>query len=221
MNPILSRRTRVRSSSESAARSWLSMAMDPLLGRSSPPIRFKSVDFPDPDGPTIATRSPGSTARSTSSSAFAFRFPSNTLGNTRQRNHRQRGSFRAWRECVRPSHRVLPEPAGSCSMVRIADGNCLRQNAETHADEHGKTSWPAASPSASNRFTPSHWTTPLRNACASRCATRNIWAPVSGSRPERKLECWLGITSMCPGLIGRISRNAVHTSSLYTQLDGI
>ncbi len=35
----------------------------PASGRSSAPSRCSSVDLPDPDGPTIATISPGSTLR--------------------------------------------------------------------------------------------------------------------------------------------------------------
>ncbi len=38
-------------------------------------MRFISVDFPEPDGPTIATNSPGSTARSMPLSASTLTFP--------------------------------------------------------------------------------------------------------------------------------------------------
>ena len=31
---------------------------DPLVGSSSPQMRLRSVDFPEPDGPMTATRSP-------------------------------------------------------------------------------------------------------------------------------------------------------------------
>ena len=37
---------------------WPSSAMVPAVGRSSPPIRFSSVDLPEPEGPTIDTISP-------------------------------------------------------------------------------------------------------------------------------------------------------------------
>src|SRR6266571_4818986 len=63
MKPILSRRKRVNSSSGSAATDWPSMRISPLEGRSSPPIRFSSVDLPDPEGPTIETSSPGATSK--------------------------------------------------------------------------------------------------------------------------------------------------------------
>ena len=51
MKPILSRRRRVRSSSESAATDWPSMRISPEVGRSRPPIRLRSVDLPEPEGP--------------------------------------------------------------------------------------------------------------------------------------------------------------------------
>ena len=41
----------------------------PDVARSRPPIRFKSVDFPDPDFPSSATRSPGRTSSETPRSA--------------------------------------------------------------------------------------------------------------------------------------------------------
>jgi hypothetical protein len=47
----------------------------PLVGLSSPAIRFSSVDFPLPDGPMTATASPGATCRFTSSSAGCPRLP--------------------------------------------------------------------------------------------------------------------------------------------------
>ena len=37
----------------------------PALGRSSEPIRCSNVDLPDPDGPVIASSSPGSTVKLT------------------------------------------------------------------------------------------------------------------------------------------------------------
>ena len=41
----------------------------PSVGRSSVPIRCSSVDFPEPDGPTIATSSPAATLKLTPCSA--------------------------------------------------------------------------------------------------------------------------------------------------------
>jgi len=56
-----------------------SISICPELGVSNPPIKFRSVDFPEPDGPMIATISPRAMARSTSSSAVTWRFPLNVL----------------------------------------------------------------------------------------------------------------------------------------------
>src|SRR4051812_24436665 len=55
------------------------MRISPELGRSSPPMRFKRVDFPEPEGPTIDTTCPFAISRSMLSSAVALRFPSNTF----------------------------------------------------------------------------------------------------------------------------------------------
>src|SRR5581483_915672 len=54
-------RTRFSSAAEISATFSPSSQISPLLGRSRQPIRFTSVDFPDPEGPMIATHSPGST----------------------------------------------------------------------------------------------------------------------------------------------------------------
>src|ERR1035437_3438063 len=75
MKPILSRRKRVRSSSERSATDWPSMRIWPEVGRSSPPIRLRSVDFPEPDGPTRETISPRAMCRSMASSAATWRLP--------------------------------------------------------------------------------------------------------------------------------------------------
>src|SRR5262249_15971189 len=77
MNPILSRRTLVSSSSEMAASEAPSTRTSPDVGRSRPPMRFRSVDFPDPDGPTIDTISPRAIDTVTASSAMTCRLPSN------------------------------------------------------------------------------------------------------------------------------------------------
>ena len=59
--PSFSRRRRVRRSSSSAASSTPSSLIEPEVGWSRPQIRLRSVDFPEPDGPITATRSPCST----------------------------------------------------------------------------------------------------------------------------------------------------------------
>src|SRR6516165_7105363 len=53
--------------------------MSPLVGRSNPPMRFRSVDLPEPEGPTIATMVPFPISRLTFSSAVALRLPSKTF----------------------------------------------------------------------------------------------------------------------------------------------
>jgi hypothetical protein len=59
------RRSRARPSSPSRDSSLPSSRTLPWLGRSSPAAMAISVDLPEPDGPTTATRSPGSMAKST------------------------------------------------------------------------------------------------------------------------------------------------------------
>src|ERR1017187_8856827 len=76
MNPILSRRKRVRSSSERLAMFCPSMRISPALGRSRPPIKFSSVDLPDPEAPTMDSISPRATCRSICSNAVTCRLPS-------------------------------------------------------------------------------------------------------------------------------------------------
>src|SRR3954468_4515323 len=52
---------------------WTSTSPD--VGASSPPSRCRSVLLPEPDAPTIATRSPGCTAKSTPVSTATSRGP--------------------------------------------------------------------------------------------------------------------------------------------------
>src|SRR5579864_3109446 len=79
MKPILSRRSRVSSSSSRPLTRRPSMRISPALGVSSPPIRFNNVDLPEPEGPTMETSSPRPTSRSTSSRAVTPRLPSKRL----------------------------------------------------------------------------------------------------------------------------------------------
>src|SRR5262249_29639048 len=79
MNPIVSRRTRVRPSSVRLPRISPSTRTWPAVGRSRPPTRLSSVDLPDPDGPMIETISPRGIDRGTSSGARTGRWPSNCL----------------------------------------------------------------------------------------------------------------------------------------------
>src|SRR4030095_16856636 len=68
MKPSARLRTSPRSFSDNVVKSAPSIRTLPPVGASSPPRRWSSVLFPDPDAPTIATRSPRATARSTPSS---------------------------------------------------------------------------------------------------------------------------------------------------------
>ena len=52
--PMRSRRSRVRSSSDSALRSWSPMNTSPDVSESSPAMQCMSVDLPEPDGPMMA-----------------------------------------------------------------------------------------------------------------------------------------------------------------------
>jgi hypothetical protein len=52
-----------------------STAIVPEVGRSSPPIRFRRVDFPDPDGPIRARNSPWATVRASPSRTSIFSPP--------------------------------------------------------------------------------------------------------------------------------------------------
>ena len=52
-----------------------SISISPDEAVSSPPIKFSSVDLPEPDGPTMDTISPRPIDRSTFSSAVTVRFP--------------------------------------------------------------------------------------------------------------------------------------------------
>ena len=63
--PISDERTPDSSVSRREDTSVPSMRTLPEVGRSSVPIRLSRVDFPEPDGPTMATNSPSSTARDT------------------------------------------------------------------------------------------------------------------------------------------------------------
>src|SRR5437762_13288939 len=69
MKPIFSARTRSSSWEEMPATFCPSSQTSPALGRSRQPIRFTSVDLPDPDGPMIDNHSPGTTRRAISARA--------------------------------------------------------------------------------------------------------------------------------------------------------
>src|SRR3712207_2133042 len=65
MNPIDRLRNAASAFASSANGSTSPTRTLPPLGASSVPRMFNSVDFPDPLGPTIASRSPGESARFT------------------------------------------------------------------------------------------------------------------------------------------------------------
>ncbi len=50
--------------------SWRFRKYSPAVGRSRQPITFMKVDLPEPEGPMIATNSPGSTFTSTPCNAW-------------------------------------------------------------------------------------------------------------------------------------------------------
>ena len=74
--PIVRLRNAASCAPESPASDWPPISTVPASGRSSAPSRCSSVDFPEPEGPTIATSSPGSTARSIPCSTSTRRTPS-------------------------------------------------------------------------------------------------------------------------------------------------
>src|SRR5262249_58084079 len=63
--PILVARTAASWRSSRLATSSPVIATRPLVGRSRVPTRWRSVDFPEPDGPTTATSSPAPTLKLT------------------------------------------------------------------------------------------------------------------------------------------------------------
>ena len=68
-NPIAVARSAATCRSLSAAASRPVTRTVPAVGRSRVPIRCSSVDFPDPDGPAMATSSPAATVKLTPRSA--------------------------------------------------------------------------------------------------------------------------------------------------------
>ena len=68
--PTRSRRYAVRCLAFSVPMSSPAIRIRPAVGSSIPPTRFSSVVFPEPDGPSSTTNSPGQISRSTSLSAW-------------------------------------------------------------------------------------------------------------------------------------------------------
>src|SRR5258707_3553075 len=60
--PTCSRRNRASASSERPVSERPATLTDPEVGASKPAATIRSEDFPDPEGPSNATASPGSTA---------------------------------------------------------------------------------------------------------------------------------------------------------------
>ena len=67
--PTASRRSRASARSDIRSTRCPASQTSPAVGRSRPPSRCSSVDFPQPLGPMTATVSPGATSRSTPSTA--------------------------------------------------------------------------------------------------------------------------------------------------------
>jgi hypothetical protein len=74
-NPIFALRTSARSFASRLDTSTPSKTYRPEVGRSRQPRRFISVDFPDPDGPMIATNSPFAIDSDTPSNARISKSP--------------------------------------------------------------------------------------------------------------------------------------------------
>ena len=68
-NPTSRRRKRARSRSSSSPRSLPPTQTVPAVGASTPPMRFRMLDFPAPLGPTMAANMPSPTSRVTPPSA--------------------------------------------------------------------------------------------------------------------------------------------------------
>src|SRR5262245_42472427 len=102
-------RSPARSASLSAVVSIPSNRKLPLVGRSRQPMMFSIVDFPEPEGPVIASQSPRSTTRSTSTSAVTTGSISKSLqifssSNTRLSVTEQRSSAAgSWWSCTSAS----------------------------------------------------------------------------------------------------------------------
>ena len=94
MKPILSRRTLVRSSSESPASASPSTLTSPDVGRSRPPIRLSSVDLPEPDGPMMETISPRGIDEAHVVERGHLALAVESLGDVLQFDHRGRGGGR-------------------------------------------------------------------------------------------------------------------------------
>src|SRR5260370_25607051 len=74
-NPTVVLRSSVRSASLNPSRSCPASRMLPALGGVNPPMIWNSVDFPEPDGPTIDTNSPAPTSKFTPRSACTSTSP--------------------------------------------------------------------------------------------------------------------------------------------------
>ena len=75
MMPTFFCRCRLSSVLDICARSWSKMRSEPSVGRSSPAIRFSSVDLPEPEVPSRPTNFPCSTVMDTPSSARTVAAP--------------------------------------------------------------------------------------------------------------------------------------------------
>ena len=75
-SPTSRRRNTASSSSERAYTSAPFSSTWPEVGRSTPPMRCSRVDLPEPEEPTMATNSPSSTLKDTSSKARVTASPS-------------------------------------------------------------------------------------------------------------------------------------------------
>src|SRR2546430_2321102 len=75
ISPTWRARQRASSSSERSFSRWPATMTSPSLGRSIPETRFRSVDFPEPDGPMKPTKWPAGIASETCSRACTSSTP--------------------------------------------------------------------------------------------------------------------------------------------------
>ena len=106
-NPTASRRSRVRSFSESVVRSTSPMKTWPSVGESSPAMQCSRVDLPEPDGPMIAVNSPAANSTETPAQRLDGRIA--LAVDLAERDGSRRGAARRPRwESIGLGHRSYP-----------------------------------------------------------------------------------------------------------------
>ena len=130
-----SARARSRDSSRSSSRaaSTPPIRTTPLVGRSSVPMTCRSVDLPDPEGPTIATSSPRRTEKDTPRSARHRRLLTVDLGHPVQFQNRfaAHGDGTTTSSPSRTSPSTCDPPAGGVEQAEL-HGDQLASPAGAH-----------------------------------------------------------------------------------------